>query len=518
MPYVVVVSFDPVTLDAVRWISESSHSNEALFEWIFQTRHFRVGYRPVAALSYLASEFFPDRVLALRVFSLVLFAGVLLLLMSLGRTLFQGVLGAGRTTVIVVLTPVFLALHLATFEVVLFLARLNYLLSAFFGLLALSILCKREFCRNRPLLTGMLVSVLFVLSFFSNESGVLFAAAGVLLYVIVDAFRKIPWKTRFLLFAPQAVFLLFALFLRSSVVSGVGGYSQSGFSLDEAFSIFSRIALTFFQRGFSFGEFWASALFCGGAVAIAVWMLRKRDSCRQTLLFLTTWVFAGIFLFSVLGVWFVRQMFFIILPLSLLLASLLVVLVTEKKERSGFWVVQNIKRLSALLLFSLIIGSYSAVLGGNHPQDSFIERARHLTALYEDFQSGAPESGVVQVVLRRCERHGQSLSIKSREHVSDFPRTLRAPYEWLLYLSRGRERQLLSPVLIDCESDLTSASLVVRDGRALLLAKRAEKVVLGSRVREFFGETPLGERGIEPALVFYETKNGGEWVDFLSIR
>ena len=51
-PWLRYVNFRPMTADAVLWIARGAPLAPDWREWVFASRHFNVGYRPVTALSY----------------------------------------------------------------------------------------------------------------------------------------------------------------------------------------------------------------------------------------------------------------------------------------------------------------------------------------------------------------------------------------------------------------------------------------------------------------------------------
>ncbi len=51
-PHRHVLTLLPVSRDAILWVTSADPSSPRFWDWTFTTRHFRVGYRPVTALSF----------------------------------------------------------------------------------------------------------------------------------------------------------------------------------------------------------------------------------------------------------------------------------------------------------------------------------------------------------------------------------------------------------------------------------------------------------------------------------
>lgn len=60
------IALAPATLDGVRWLRASSIDNPHLLNWIFETKHLQVGWRPLAALFYLLGDLTPSGLVTIR--------------------------------------------------------------------------------------------------------------------------------------------------------------------------------------------------------------------------------------------------------------------------------------------------------------------------------------------------------------------------------------------------------------------------------------------------------------------
>ncbi|RMF86195.1 MAG: hypothetical protein D6744_00105, partial [Planctomycetota bacterium] len=54
-PYYEIIGFWPISRDATTWVLNGNPNGEGWAEWVFRTRHFRVSYRPLTALSFTAN-------------------------------------------------------------------------------------------------------------------------------------------------------------------------------------------------------------------------------------------------------------------------------------------------------------------------------------------------------------------------------------------------------------------------------------------------------------------------------
>lgn len=292
-PYLGELGRIPMTADGRLWLERGDPGSEGWFEWVFGTRHFQVGYRPVTAISYTAT------LAALGVDLVVLHLTDLALHLSVACIL--GCL-IGRFTAVrspwpgALVAMLFLA-HPSSEEVVPYLARRSYSLSLMLGLLATWFATGGGIKRVSRKIA---VFTLAALSVLANELGVLAIAPLPLLALAGRADRgKIGWAG----VNSAGLGLLAALLVRQFVLGSVGGYepdAEGAVGPGRALARSVDSLLGFEPTGI------------GSALALAVIALHLRvarlgDSRgRLVSCALALGLLVGLILFVGLGVWFPR--------------------------------------------------------------------------------------------------------------------------------------------------------------------------------------------------------------------
>ncbi|MCB0353049.1 MAG: hypothetical protein KDD64_05970 [Bdellovibrionales bacterium] len=515
------VFFEPATLDAVRWIAKSSFDNPDLWEWIGKTNHFRVGYRPVTALVFLFSDLFSERVLVLRLIALSLCVGTIVVSAFLIKALLKESFGESSSILDSLCVVFLLGLHPVLDEIVPFLARLNYLLSGFFGVSALFLLVtsldgKSERSAFWLLVRGLGGALLFVLSFLSNEAGITFVCAGFLFLIAARGWKVRTIRERAMIFLPSVVFVVWAIGIRQAVIGGVGGYGEGGIVLGKISLILSRLGHSLLNTRDAWWSEWLAAL--SGllliAVPFAIWTQKPSRASRDGRAF-ALWFLSVCCLFSIFGVWFPRQLFFVVIPFALLLVSM---------WRISSDVNRTFRIAVRVFLVAIVGLSYREVLLGYPSRVSFVTRASAFSKGVKDFRKGLESSSreaEIVPVLWWCESERSELSVPKQESLSSFPRAARAPYEWLQYLSRRKGRKLAFAQYVECGRDLSARDFIVEEGRILLVGGPVRKMMTLNRLKVYPEGAPLLEQraeGSESSLIFVQTGAGWKWIDSSSLH
>ena len=292
-PYLGELGRIPMTADGRIWLEKGHPGAEGWFAWVFETRHFQVGYRPVTAVTYTATLAGVGVNLAvLRLTDLALHLSVAGLLACLvgrftrGHSPWPGALVA----------LLFLA-HPSAEEVVPYLARRSYSLSLLLGLLATWFATGAGIERTSRRIA---VFTLAALSVLANELGVL---ALVPLPLLVMAGRADGGKIGRAGILSAGLGLLAAFLIRQHVLGAVGGYEPDAEGAVGPARALARSAdslLGFEPEGLGS----VLALF---VVALHLRIARFGDRCGRLVTFaLASGLLIGVALFVWLGVWFPR--------------------------------------------------------------------------------------------------------------------------------------------------------------------------------------------------------------------
>lgn len=423
-PFVATAGFAPMTTDSVLWIGRGSPGAPGWSDWVFRSDHF-TWYRPVAALSFapLGTNVLAQRALDL---GLHLAAGVLLALLIArlrpGRPWWVGALAA----------LLFLA-HPAADQVVPYLARRSYSLSAALGLAGLCVAAGRA---DKGLRTprALGAGALLAAAFLANEAGFVFAPLALLI-----AWTRGGTGRLGNLFAVGAPAVL-AFALHTAVLGGLGGYGEAA-AVGQAPDL-GRIGIALTRLDWSPAEsapglatFVLLLLFLAGG---ALWLLRRTEAAERSPLPLVAVLAFALLLCMILwsGRWFPRQVYVLQLPLAAALALLLDGAAERlRKDRA--------RLLAACVPVTLFAGGAllsSPVLKGQSEKRMarWAPRQEMLGHLEEDL-AGLEGPGTLHLVLPNLRPQKRS---RTQGPGASIDQSLRHPLLWALVLLRGRDVQV----------------------------------------------------------------------------
>jgi hypothetical protein len=361
-PYLWMLPLWPVSRDATLWITNAVPSAEWV-DWVFRTNHFGVGYRPVTAISYtldyLAGGF---AALPYRLTDLGLHLLCVLLVYLLYRRLAPELPRWGGFV-----AAALFAAHPVVDQVVPQLARRSYSLATALSLAALLVLCPGR-DRRAGSGPGVLVSVVggLLLACAALAHEAVYVVLPVALLMLFQRFSDRPDRWRRLAVAGllPVVFTVCALVLRSSVVEGVGGYDARGSRIVRAAPIAAATwnTLTAAAPMNEDPTRKTRPLVLVGSVLIGLYYLWRGAAGRNRhLVLLLAWFLAFLVVYSVLGVWFPRQVYLALPPFVLLVSVLLVTTIQGRKGNSRLWWghvgVQGLLIGSILVHSPLLLGS-----------------------------------------------------------------------------------------------------------------------------------------------------------------
>lgn len=328
-PYLWVLTIWPVSRDATIWISRGALSFSGWQDWVFRTNHFNVGYRPLTALSYTADYLIGGfAVLPYRLTDMGLHVLAAILVYCTYRRLAPKLPRWGG-----LLAAALFAAHPVVDQVLPQLARRSYSLATVFGLAALLVLCPR--CATAGAWVRSLVGgTLLTAAVLAHEAAYM-TVPIVLLAVFHRAFgRPDRWRRVVALCAIPLLLTVGALWIRSGVVGGVGGYAATDARAERAVPIALATWHTLTAaaplnedstRGFP-------PIVRVGSLLLGLYYLWRgaaglfrglRDEQSRLVGILLAWVLGLVVLYSTLGVWFPRQVYLVLAPFALLVAVLL---------------------------------------------------------------------------------------------------------------------------------------------------------------------------------------------------
>ena len=369
-PYLWVLTVWPVSRDATIWISRGATVLLPVGKiGLLRTNHFNVGYRPVTALSYTADYLiggfaaWPYRLtdLGLHLLSAVL---VYLTYRRLAPKLapWGGVLAAGL-----------FAMHPVVDQVVPQLARRSYSLATVFGLGGLLVLCPRTEPGPTPWARSLAGGTLLTLAVLSHEAAYMTVPIALLVVLHRALGRPDPFRRVVALGTIPLLLVLGALWVRAGVVDGVGGYADKGARVERVVPIALATWHTLdaaaplnedSARGFPMIVRYGSLLLGLYYVGLSAAGLFRglRDDHARLVAILLAWVLGLIVLYSLLGVWFPRQVYVALAPFALLVA---VLLASSVAGASGKRWPSKLHLVPQLLLVGWISIHSPAILGAD---------------------------------------------------------------------------------------------------------------------------------------------------------
>ena len=447
-PYRFALNLWPTTRDAATWIARGSLAGPDWLDWIFFTRHFRVGYRPVTALSYTLNDLIGGlSALPYRLTDLALHAACGLLIYLLYRRLAPALPRWGG----LVATGIFVA-HPIAEQVVPHLARRSYSLATFFGLAALLALIPRDSMLGAPLPTSRLIlrslpgGLLLVCALLSNETALLTAAMLPLLLVWSVPGDDDRWRTLLATSLAPGTLVAATLILRSTIIAdGVGGYTTG---VDHLARLFPIASATWRSLG-------AVAPVPGAPPGVLSWITLIAFTL-VTMYYLTCWfarplrnptggvgmlpallilwILGYVLLFAPLGVWFPRQVYIVLVPFALLVGVALAQTVSLHAENPGLMKTHLVPQLLLVLLIFL----QSPVFRGADPLRVAAFRdtdqvLRQMHAAIDDLAEPSRVQFAIPYFVRP-----ETYAFRAREGRSGPPRPGRQAEIWMRALFRGR--------------------------------------------------------------------------------
>jgi hypothetical protein len=391
-----------MTRDAAIWLDRSEWSNPKLHEWLFETQHFNVGFRPVTGLSYLLNDVLGGGVLAYRLTDFGLHLGAVGLVHGLVRRW-----APDRSPWAATAGAAVLALHPMVGQVVPHLARRGYALASTLALLGLWLLS-----RNRVAATMVGIAALGA-GALANEAG--YVAFGVATLLLTSTRR---WKE----LGALGLSLAWLLWWRMSVIGGLGGYAAATDRAGRAGSIALATWSTLLPVGLpatdtsvlpgagfvaaSIALLVALVVAVGGAVRPPRPGIDATPSWNRPALWALAWLAGLTAVYLPNGVWFPRQVYMLVPPLGILVGLLAGVgLGTDAPQRWPARVAAG-----AVLLLTL---ARITVFPPAQQRTSWEQTSRVTAELIETARAQPPKQELL-VVLPFARRGGQA-ALKARE-------------------------------------------------------------------------------------------------------
>lgn len=333
-PWLQVLELWPMAPDSGQWIERGDPGGPDWRSWVFHTRHFQVGYRPVTALTFSAGAWLSDSPPWLvRGTDLALHLAAALGLFAVLRR----ALGAGRGALAGAFAGLLLFLvHPGLEEVVPWSARRSYSLALALGCAGLLVASGAAGARSTSVLRGVCGGALLALALLSNEVAVgpvVFLPLLLLLQPDPTGVDSPGRRLRFALLRSllPAAGVAAALLLRHGVVGGLGGYALDGDAEARTAGIARLICADLSGTGFlaggggsagdsAVGIGWALLV---GAALLVTSILRVGGKRMPGAALAAAAGLAGMgLLFASQGVWFPRQTHALLAPLALGLGAL----------------------------------------------------------------------------------------------------------------------------------------------------------------------------------------------------
>ena len=461
-PWISSLHFASVTKDGAVWIARGSVSNPDWFQWVFLTRHFNVGYRPLAAFSYtLISAVVGFEPWLYRLAALVLHLWVGLSIYLLWRLLAREAPRWGG----LLATGLFLA-HPIVEQVVPSIPRLSYTLAMALSQAGLVIFLA-GLSRNRALapfsIPATLAGLLLAGALLANEAAVIATLILPLLvfYLLASPAQRTTTsstprpaigKVVRLCAVPFGLTVLAVATRTLGVGDLVGGYDRETADVGMMLSMLARGWRDLGSLQFVGGEAAGLAALPTGSfllLAIAIYyglrtlgepLLDRSSPGNLLTLALVAWILSYVGMYTALNVWYARQSYFILIPLCLLLAWIF--------QRTI--AIRSFPRMLLLLLPQLLLAVHLLLVSPlvQGPDATRVElweqRSRRLLAM-EQAISGVIEPATVWMVQPYVEvenrLHQQQAGI--RPPVAGPRRIDTQPAIWMKALFQTRDIQVV---------------------------------------------------------------------------
>lgn len=436
-PFVATLDFPPMGLDSVLWMTRGASDRPDWIHWVFFKQHFGVGYRPVAGLSFTLTHAlagFDPR--AYRVTDLALHVLGGWLVFAVARRL------APRLPVwAALLAAAIFFLHPGGEEVVVWIERRSYSIATCLSLLGLwaALGAVRGPADARSTLRIAGAAVAFALALLSNEMAVLAIAALPALVFVSAPEEGNRLRASVRVVGPILALVAAAFAWRFWVIGELGGYTPRGLEEER----FGLVLVTFWRDLFGFCASYpvspcslhplaAVALLVGGtsSVWLALEPLGRRpiDVKRLVPAVLVAWIAGASVVLAAQRVWFPREVYPLLPPLALLVATL----IGDSVQRGARSRRQLLLRLAPLLALALALVWDSPVLRGQDPIRS--REWRETRAMFEDVEGRARDAEKPALVLLAVPYNVDATRLnllKARPLRAGPPRSTRLAASWL---------------------------------------------------------------------------------------
>ncbi len=318
LPYAWVLPLTPMTRDAAIWLDRSDWRSPKLWEWLFETQHFNVGFRPVTGLSYLVNEVLGGGPQAYRITDFGLQLGAVGLVHALVRRW-----APNRSPWAATAGAAVLALHPTVGIVLPHLARRGYALASTLVLLGLCLLTRNQAAASVVGIAALGAGAL------ANEAA--YVAFGVATLALASA-------RRFQTLGAMGMSLAALLAWRVSVIGGLGGYAaatdRAGRVGTIGLATWSTLLPVGMPSGGAEGAVLPGAPFLVASFAIlsalvfaVVQAARLPASSHQPtwnrpVVWALAWLAGLTAVYLPNGVWFPRQVYMLVPPLAVLVGLL----------------------------------------------------------------------------------------------------------------------------------------------------------------------------------------------------
>lgn len=433
-PFLAGLDLWPMAPDSGLWIARGAPTDPEWAQWVFGTRHFHVGYRPVTALSYTLNHALGGLApLPYRVTDLALHLTAAVAVFAVSRRLFRD----ASPWAAVFAAGLFLA-HPAIEQAVPYIARRSYALST---ALALAGLATWLGPRRRPAspasMRPIAAGALFALALLANEVAVLPIATLPLLAWLragPEPRRVQRWASELL--AP-GVLLLAALVIRLWVVGGIGGYETEATDSSRFLPVFAAAwrAAAGLPTPLEPDALPVQWLLLAATLPYYVLRCLAGPPARRIL---GLWIVATALLFALQDVWFPRQGYVLAIPVALLAANVLFETLREPLPRAR----RLLELAPQVILFATLLAGSAVVRG---PDAQRTREWAWRDALIDDLvtELATVEDGSdVHAVLPFRRSSQTAASLKGDAAKKLLPRGARQPVTWVKLLLGERDVRL----------------------------------------------------------------------------
>lgn len=444
-PFLATLDFPPMGLDSVFWMTRGAPDRPGWTDWVFWTQHFKVGYRPVAGISFTITHALAGlEPMAYRATDLAIHVVNGWLVFAVARRL-QPQLSAWAAC----LAAALFFLHPGGEEIVAWIERRSYSIATCLSLLglwaALGAVRSPGARGSAARIAG--ASLAFGLSLVSNEMAVLTIAALPALVFVCAPAEPGRLRASLRVVGPilGAVALSFAF--RIWVVGEVGGYTPKEMEeerLGFVFAAYWRYLFAFCidypirscqTHPAALGALLAAGLYFAWR-ALEPLSRRPIDPQRLVPALLMAWIVGASVVLSVQRVWFPREVYPLLPPLALLMASV----AGETFRRFGDDRRRLALQLVPQLALALVLLADSHALRGQDPIRT--RDWREMRAMFEDVEARAgdmSEPALVLLAIPYNEDATRENLLKARPFRLGPPRSTRLATNWLQERFAGRD-------------------------------------------------------------------------------